>query len=190
MMGQSTSQFGLLRAIQDTELALMLSWRNAPAVRQNMYTTHEITLEEHLAWWEGTRESSRHRYFMYEYAGAPQGIVGFTGIDTANQNSSWAFYASPEAPKGSGSRMEVLALDYAFQELGLHKLCCEVLAFNTPVIRLHEKFGFRVEGVLRDQYKRDDEFIDIYCLGLLSEEWAEARDEMIAKLTRLSKGQS
>ncbi|SFM81877.1 UDP-4-amino-4,6-dideoxy-N-acetyl-beta-L-altrosamine N-acetyltransferase [Marinobacter pelagius] len=184
----STLQFGSLRPIRDSELELMLSWRNEPSVRQNMYTTHEIGLEEHLAWWATTKDSPRHRYFMYEYEGRPAGIVGFTGIDRGNQNASWAFYASPEAPKGSGSRMEVLALDYAFGELGLHKLSCEVLAFNTSVIRLHEKFGFQVEGVLRDQHKRGDEFIDVYRLGLLCREWADARDEMIAKLTRLSKG--
>lgn len=153
-----------------------------------MYTTHEISVEEHLAWWEKNRDSCHHRYFMYENDGEARGIVGFTGIDRANQNASWAFYASREAPRGSGSCMEVLALDFAFSELGLHKLCCEVLAFNTPVIRLHKKFGFKVEGVLREQYKREGAFIDIYQLGLLSREWAEARDEMITKLTRFSKG--
>lgn len=84
--------------------------------------------------------------------------------------------------------MEVLALEYAFNEIGLHKLCCEVLAFNAPVIKLHEKFGFKVEGILRDQYKRDGLFIDIYRLGLLAGEWADIRDHMVSKLTRLTKG--
>jgi len=84
--------------------------------------------------------------------------------------------------------MEILALDYAFNELGLHKLCCEVLAFNTPVVKLHEKFGFKVEGILRDQYHRDGQFIDIYRLGLLASEWERIRDVMISKLSRISKG--
>ena len=84
--------------------------------------------------------------------------------------------------------MELLALDYAFNELGLHKLSCEVLAFNTPVIKLHEKFGFKVEGILRDQYHREGTFIDIYRLGLLASEWTEVRNVMISKLSRISKG--
>ena len=185
---QSTSQLGLLRSIQDDELPLMLSWRNESSVRQNMYTTHEITMSEHLIWWKPIKGSDRHRYFMYEYGGVPLGIVGFTSIDSVSQNSSWAFYASPDAPKGTGSRMEALALDYAFEELRLYKLYCEVLAFNAPVIKLHKKFGFIVEGVLREQHKHDGEFTDIYRLGLFSTEWAEARNDMIVKLTRLSKG--
>jgi UDP-4-amino-4,6-dideoxy-N-acetyl-beta-L-altrosamine N-acetyltransferase len=182
------AQFGVLRPIKDPELELMLSWRNDPAVRENMYTTHEITPKEHLAWWERVSDSESQSYFMYEYNCQPLGIVGFTGIDRTSQNSSWAFYASPQAPKGTGSRMELLALDYAFNKLRLHKLCCEVLAFNTPVIKLHEKFGFKVEGVLRDQYRRDGRFIDIYRLGLLANEWADARNGIISKLLRFSKG--
>lgn len=181
-------QFGMLRPIKDSELELMLSWRNAPAVRENMYTTHEISLAEHVAWWERTNSSDHQHYFMYEFEGQALGIVGFTDLDRGNQNSSWAFYASPNAPKGTGSRMELLALDYAFNELGLHKLSCEVLAFNMPVIKLHEKFGFKVEGILRDQYHREGTFIDIYRLGLLASEWTEVRNVMISKLSRISKG--
>lgn len=181
-------QFGLLRPIKDSELELMLSWRNAPAVRENMYTTHEISLTEHMAWWERINSSDRQRYLMYEFQEQPLGIVGFTDLDRGSQNSSWAFYASPNAPRGTGSRMEILALDYAFNELGLHKLCCEVLAFNTPVVKLHQKFGFKVEGILRDQYHRDGRFVDIYRLGLLASEWESIRDVMISKLSRISKG--
>lgn len=182
------SQLGALRAIDDTELELMLSWRNSPAIRENMYSMHEISLAEHLSWWDHIIRSENHRYFMYEFQGKPLGIVGFTGVDRGNQNSSWAFYASPDAPKGTGSRMEILALDYAFNELRLHKLCCEVLAFNMPVIKMHEKFGFEIEGVFRDQYYRDGRFLDIYRLGLLASKWSEVRDDMIFKLRRISKG--
>ncbi|HDI3293788.1 TPA: UDP-4-amino-4,6-dideoxy-N-acetyl-beta-L-altrosamine N-acetyltransferase [Vibrio cholerae] len=187
-MIERQKEFGILRPIKDCELELMLSWRNAASVRENMYTTHEISQSEHLAWWERTKSSDRQRYFMYEFQDNPLGIVGFTDLDQGNRNSFWAFYASPTAPKGTGSRMEILALDYAFNDLGLHKLCCEVLAFNAPVIKLHEKFGFKVEGILRDQYRREGSFIDIYRLGMLASEWAEARNAMISKLSRIFKG--
>lgn len=152
-----------------------------------MYSTHEIPLNEHLAWWSRIKESDRHRYFMYEHQNQPLGIVAFVDIDPDNLNSSWAFYAAPCAPKGIGSRMEALALDYAFNELSLHKLYCEVLAFNEAVINLHQKFAFKIEGTLRDQYRRDGQYIDIYRLGLLSKEWAAVRDQMHARISQFSK---
>lgn len=178
--------FGRLRAIDSSELELILSWRNAPNVRQNMYTRHEISLSEHLAWWGRTRDRSDQRYFMCEVQGTPLGVVAFTQIDIGNENSSWAFYASPEAPKGTGSKMEYLALEYAFKDMGLHKLFCEVLAFNAPVIKLHQKFGFKIEGVLREQHSVDNSFVDVYRLGILAPEWDSQRESIRQKILKLS----
>src|SRR5207253_8227487 len=97
----------------------MLGWRNAPNLRANMYTRHEINMDEHLAWWARIQQRDDQRYFMYEAGEIPLGIIGFNGIDRTGENSAWAFYASPEAPKGTGSKMEFLALECAFGELGL-----------------------------------------------------------------------
>jgi UDP-4-amino-4,6-dideoxy-N-acetyl-beta-L-altrosamine N-acetyltransferase len=180
------AQFGCLRGIKSEELELMLSWRNASNVRLNMYTRHIISLEEHMAWWKRTQLSTDRQYFMYEKNGEPTGIVSFTNIDPANKNASWAFYAAPQAPKGTGTRMEWLAIEYAFNVLGLHKLHCEVLAFNEPVIKLHQKFGFRVEGVLRQHHKVEDNFVDIYKLGILFNEWAEKSSPMKERILKIS----
>lgn len=176
------SVLGHLRTIQDCELELMRSWRNAPTVRANMYTRHEISATEHLAWWERTSKRQDQQYFMYENGNTPLGIVAFTSIDLTNSNSSWAFYAAPDAARGTGARMEFLALDYAFNTLSLHKLHCEVLAFNTAVVRLHQKFGFLIEGTLRQHHKMDNGYVDIIQMGLLAEEWASKREMMHAKL--------
>lgn len=179
-------RFGILRPIEQTELELMLSWRNAPGVRANMYTQHEISKAEHLAWWERIQQRSDQIYFMYEAQGEPLGIVGFNDINDASRHSFWAFYAAPNAPKGTGSKMEFLALDHAFEKLTLHKLSCEVLAFNTPVIKLHQKFGFTIEGILREQQNIESEFIDVIRLGILQSEWQAQREAMLDRLTEFS----
>ena len=178
------NKFGTLRSIASTELELMLSWRNAPGVRENMYTRHEITMKEHLAWWKRVQGIASQKYFMFELGGLALGVVAFTEIDDVNGNASWAFYASPSAPAGTGSTMEFLALEHAFNHLNLHKLNCEVLAFNKPVIKLHKKFGFKTEGILREHHKVDDGFVDIYKLGILSSEWIEQKPLMQQKIKK------
>jgi RimJ/RimL family protein N-acetyltransferase len=62
-----------------------------------------------------------------------------------------------------------------------------VLAFNTPVIKLHQKFGFKVEGVFREQHKVNVDFVDTYRLGILAAEWQEQRQAMHEKLTGQTK---
>lgn len=175
-------EIGKLRSISDAELDLVRQWRNSPSVRRNMYTRHEISAEEHKGWWQRTRQRADQQYWMYERQGTPLGVVAFTAIDPVNENSCWAFYASPNAPRGTGSLMEILALDHAFSDMGMYKLYCEVLAFNTAVIKLHQKFGFGVEGVFRQHHKVDGTFVDIYRLGLFASEWAERREDLVDRI--------
>jgi UDP-4-amino-4,6-dideoxy-N-acetyl-beta-L-altrosamine N-acetyltransferase len=168
---------GALRPMREADLELVRAWRNAPEVASKMYTRHHISASEHKAWWVRTRDSEEQQYFLYEKDDVPLGVVSVTQIDKVNANCFWAFYASPSAPRGTGSRMEFLALEHVFGRLGLHKLSCEVLAFNKPVIRLHRKFGFQEEGVFRAHHKMDDDYVDIVRLGLLAWEWAGKREE-------------
>lgn len=184
----TSSAFGRLRPVTDDDREIMRVWRNIPSVREKMYTWHEISEDEHQQWWERTKSADCHRYFIYEYRNTPTGVVSFNNIDEGNQNASWAFYASPDAERGTGSRMEFLALDYAFFELKLHKLSCEVLDFNTSVIKLHKKFGFVDEGVFRQQYQRGRKFYDIHRLGMLASEWSDKRNDMLASIP-VSKGE-
>lgn len=178
------SELGILRDIDNSELELMRSWRNAPNVRANMYTRHEISHEEHQSWWKRAQERTDQKYFIYENSLKSSGVVSFTMIDHVNSNCAWAFYAAPDAAKGTGSKMEFLALEYVFNVLKLNKIYCEVLDFNTPVINLHKKFGFKEEGVFRAQHKTETGYSDIYRLGMLSLEWNENREAMLARINR------
>lgn len=180
------SSFGVLRQISDNELELMLEWRNSPHIRRNMYTQDEISLDSHLLWWEAMKNSGKHRYLMYDLNNQPSGIVAFVDVDQSNKNSSWAFYSSPSAAKGTGARMEFLALDYAFSELHLHKLYCEVLAYNLPVINMHKKFGFREEGIFVDQYFINESFVNVHRMGLTRSEWNGVRAKVEKRILLLS----
>lgn len=173
---------GKLKPLTSDEVERIRTWRNAPSVRGNMYTRHEIGPEEHMAWWQRTRDRADQKYFIYAQDCIPLGVVAFTAIDPASSHCAWAFYAAPSAPRGTGSRMEFLALDHAFGPLAMRKLHCEVLAFNAPVIKLHEKFGFQTEGIFRQHHNVDGEFVDVHRLALLAPQWAARRPELEHKV--------
>jgi len=164
-----------LRPVTNADLSAILGWRNHPDVRAMMYTTHAITSAEHAAFWQAERARADRQHFIAELDGAPRGVVSFSAIDMPNARADWAFYAALPAPPGTGRRMERLALDHAFGPLGLHKLGCEVLARNRRVIRLHRSFGFRIEGVMRDQIRRPDGWETVIRLAMLAPRWHEVR---------------
>lgn len=179
---QRLTTIGAFRQINDDEIELIREWRNAPSVRDNMYHRHEISKAEHSAWWKRVRRDVSKYYFFYVEKNQPLGVVSFSDVDLINKNCSWAFYACPDAPKGVGTKMEFNALDHAFFKLKLHKVYCEVLSSNLPVVKKHQKFGFHIEGTFREHHAFEGKFIDIYRLGILTTEWDVQREVMAAKI--------
>ena len=72
-----------------------------------------------------------------------------------------------------------------FKALGLRKLWCEVLASNEPVWKLHQKFGFQREALLRAHVIKGGQPQDVIGLGLLADEWPAVRPAMVERLARL-----
>lgn len=160
-----------LRTMLESDLPLVLSWRNAEDVRKNMYTSHIISEEEHRVWWDKKKFDPTSRLLIFEMENEPVGVVTFSNYTGEGGTATWAFYSGNRSRRGIGSLMERSALEYAFETLRLRKLECEVLAFNRPVINFHLKYGFTIEGVFRESYKRGDQYFDIYRLSMLSSEW-------------------
>jgi RimJ/RimL family protein N-acetyltransferase len=73
--------------------------------------------------------------------------------------------------KGYGTEAMRLALNFAFNELNLHRVQLSVFDYNERAIALYEKMGFVREGVYREYLQRDGKRYDMYLYGLLRREW-------------------
>ncbi|MBK9521659.1 MAG: UDP-4-amino-4,6-dideoxy-N-acetyl-beta-L-altrosamine N-acetyltransferase [Rhodocyclaceae bacterium] len=160
-----------LREINAEDLPMVLEWRNAEDVRNNMYTNHVISIDEHQSWWELQSKNPKTRLLIAELDAIAAGVITFTNYTGLEGVATWAFYSGDRTRRGVGAAMEVAALNYAFDNLQVRKLECEVLDFNMPVIRFHLRHGFRVEGILREAYIRDGKSFDIYRLAMLKRDW-------------------
>jgi UDP-4-amino-4,6-dideoxy-N-acetyl-beta-L-altrosamine N-acetyltransferase len=154
----------------EADLEQVLSWRNHPDVRRYMYTTHEIGLDEHREWFTGASTNPAIDLMIYESEGQGVGFVNITRT-RCSEVADWGFYLAPDAPKGAGRSLGYQALAYAFEKLGLHKVCGQALGFNERSITFHKALGFIKEGRLRDQHFDGNEFHDVVCYGLLKNEW-------------------
>jgi UDP-4-amino-4,6-dideoxy-N-acetyl-beta-L-altrosamine N-acetyltransferase len=156
--------------MQHTDLRLVLSWRNHPEVRRYMKTQHEITLHEHQHWFDSAVQDPQKHLLIFELDQRPMGFVNFNGVGQGGI-VDWGFYAAPEAPKGSGRQLGVAAIDHAFVQLKLHKVCGQAFAYNQRSIRLHLSLGFQQEGIFRDHHFDGECYHNVSCFGLLSNEW-------------------
>lgn len=173
-----------LRDLRPEDQAQLLAWRNLPEVARYMFSDHEITPAEHAAWFSGIGRDATRRYWVIVCDDEDVGLIHLYDIDSANSRCFWGFYlASPSVRgRGVGSSAWYLVLRYVFDELGLNKLCSEVLSFNEPAIGLHGRFGFQQEGLFRQHVVKGGEPIDVLRLALLREEWERRRQAIAARL--------
>ncbi len=175
-----------LRPLTEADLIMVLKWRNAPTVRQAMYTHHEISLDEHRAWYKRMQNDPSAHWFIYERrAGVPQGVVNFTNVDLVQRSAFWGFYACPDATLGTGIYLAIDALNLAFTEFDLAKINAEVLATNSNSLRFHKKVGFTVEGCFREHHFNGENRIDVIRFGMLAKEWPQHRARLLARIAEL-----
>ncbi|MHB0859213.1 MAG: GNAT family N-acetyltransferase [Anaerolineae bacterium] len=79
--------------------------------------------------------------------------------------------ARPYWSQGLGSHAFGLLLQYAFQELNLHRVQLTTFEYNQRALAVYHKFGFVHEGTFRERIERDGRRFDMYLMGLLASEW-------------------
>jgi UDP-4-amino-4,6-dideoxy-N-acetyl-beta-L-altrosamine N-acetyltransferase len=160
----------LIRPLEEDDLSMVLAWRNNPQIRSSMLRRHEILPGEHKEWFLHARKDETDRQLIVEELGEPIGFVRFKGV-MRDGIVEWGFYLRPNSPKGSGKKLGITALNYAFNQLKIYKVFGQVLESNAKSLKFHASMGFVREGVLRDQYYINGEYISMICFGLIVNEW-------------------
>jgi UDP-4-amino-4,6-dideoxy-N-acetyl-beta-L-altrosamine N-acetyltransferase len=173
MTEQQQGQY-FVRRMEVDDQELVLAWRNHPEVRRYMYNQHEISLAEHRSWFARASTDPCEHLLIFVQNDVPCGYASIQEID-AGRVADWGFYVAPEAPRGTGRKLGTAVLDYAFRQLGLHKLCGQALGFNERSIRFHLAIGFVQEGVLRQQHFDGRNYQNVVCFGLLNSEWQQKK---------------
>lgn len=161
---------GKVRNLQQSDLEDVLTWRNSPEIRKHMLTQHEISIEEHQLWFNKNSKDESKRLLIVEDENIPIGFVQFSNVESGGI-ADWGFYLRPNAKPGSGIKLGVNSLHFAFRELHLHKVCGQALATNHKSIKFHLNLGFTQEGTLRQQCYIAKSYLDLVEFGLLRSEW-------------------
>ncbi|MDQ0159609.1 GNAT family N-acetyltransferase [Alkalibacillus salilacus] len=101
------------------------------------------------------------------------GITSLINIDYKNRNAESIIDIGEKEYWGQGYGTEALnlLLNYAFQELNLHRVSLKVFSFNEKAIKLYQKLGFKEEGKSRQSLFRNGQWHDIIHMGMLQDEY-------------------
>lgn len=161
--------------LKECHLELIRKWRNSLDVSKYMYTNDFINFNRQKKWFNQIKKDKTKRFWIIKRDGKYIGVVNLYNIDKRNKRCYWAYYiAYPSMRgKGIGRLIELNVLKYVFDVLELNKLCATVLSFNEIVIKIHKKYGFKIEGYFRQYVFKDGIFQDVVCMSILKKEWKE-----------------
>ena len=166
-----------LRDLELADMIRILGWRNLPEVASYMYTDHQISEAEHARWFAGAMTDETKRYWVIELHGDAVGLANLYDIAASHKRCYWAFYLADDRVrgKGVGSFTERYVMRHVFEAMAFEKLCCEVLASNEAVVKMHQRYGFSIDGILRRHVIKAGQRVDVVTMSLLREEWASGR---------------
>lgn len=126
----------------------------------------------------------------------PIGLVSLQNISWRNRSCSIDLYLGNKKVRNSfvAGLTFYRVMEYCFDELNLHRVSAFVYSFNTRSWRLVERSGAVRELTLREHVARGGKLYDMYCYGLLRQEFEKLREEVLARfkgksLAEMVKGQ-
>lgn len=121
--------------------------------------------------------------FVIEYQGTVVGQITVSGLSFGSLASGAAGYWVSESVAGRGVTPTALALvvDWAFTNLGIHRMEVCIRPENEASLRVVRKLGFRYEGLRRRYIHIDGDWRDHFCFAVTID---EALGGLLARLTR------
>lgn len=162
-----------LRAIERGDLEKLRNWRNDRELRVFFREHREISIEAQLSWYEDVVLPCRDSYmFAITCDDELVGCAGLVYLNKIDRNADLSIYVGKDllyiddviAPKAAQ-----LLIEYAFNELNLHKLWTEVYSIDIKKQYFFEKIlGFKKEGTLSQHHYTLGKWVDSILYGKLN----------------------
>jgi RimJ/RimL family protein N-acetyltransferase len=165
-----------IRAIEKTDIEEIMRWINDPEVMENLLMRYPVSRYQEEKWIERALNegNDRNRVFAIETKqGEYLGGIGLHAINWENRNAEVGIVIGEKEHwnKGYGTDAMMTILDFAFNQMNLHRVYLRVYEYNARGLRSYEKCGFRKEGVSRDDRYAHGEYHDTIMMGVLKNEF-------------------
>lgn len=165
-----------LRAIEHSDLPLLVQWRNDPEIYNNFYEHEPLSLAMQQKWFEKYLQRSDEKFWIVETIDElrPIGTIALVDIDLRNRKAEIGrvLVASKEDRKnGFGRELLHLASRYSFNHLNLNRIYLEVFSDNVAAVEFYKKFGFTWEGCFRSHIYSQGSYRDVLVLSMLKDEY-------------------
>lgn len=164
-----------LRPFEEDDLIHFRKWSNDPEIRKLTGEVAPMNRAEAETWYKELR-ADRERVWFVVILKKGKRVIGEAGLLRMFKpwrctDMSMIIGEKDAWGKGYGTEAGRILLDYAFEELGFHRVSVGVVGFNERAMRYWAGLGFKKEGVWRESYYCDDKYSDFVMMSILEDEF-------------------
>ena len=166
-----------LYAIEREDLQQLRDWRNNPEFRKHFREYRELNMHQQEIWFDEkvVKDNSTLMFSIKDNSGELLGCCGFVYINWIHRHADLSLYIGRQDAyideEGYAEESCRLLLDYGFNELCLNKVWTEIYEFDDKKKTLYDMFGFKQDGLLRQNYWYDGKWWDSRILSILHQEF-------------------
>lgn len=162
-------------SLEVKHLEQVLRWRRSDHVTRVMFTDVDDDMDKQRKWFENIKNDDSCLYYIMEVDDKPIGLVSFSHINRQNKRAIWHFYIGDTDYLMLGAFIDAYVYNFAFEVLDLEKVICEVMDINDSIIKIRNKYGVRLVGVLEKHIFKNNEWHNIHLFEITKENWLKNR---------------
>lgn len=164
-----------LRTIEEEDLEFVRDTLADPRVRRPLTMVQPKNAESWQEFFEERLSDEESVDLAVSIDGEIRGLIWLFDLDQQAGHAEIGYWLAPDV-HGQGIMTEAarLVVEYAFEELRLHRVRGRALASNEASLGVLRNCGMTEEAVAREAANVDGEYVDMVHLGVLREEFEEA----------------
>ncbi len=141
------------------------------AINQRECFPNPYTIEMARNWIQYVRDNEAGTRFVIANNKEAIGEIGIVIQPDVHRYSGEIGFWIGESYWGKGLMTQALdwMVDHCFQELGLKRIFADVVEYNIASQKVLQKCGFELEGVLRQNIFKNDQFFDHYVFARVND---------------------
>jgi [ribosomal protein S5]-alanine N-acetyltransferase len=167
-----------LRALEIEDCDKIHQWRmDASIMAQTCGNVIFVSLARERIWVEEKSLNDQKDLYLaicLVESGEMIGYLSLLHIDWRNRMAEWGGLVIGRKDlwnAGHGTEAAHLMLDYAFQEMNLHRIYGYALEKHASSLRMIAKLGFKTEGILRGSVFKNNQYHNQVLISILRDEY-------------------
>jgi RimJ/RimL family protein N-acetyltransferase len=155
----------------------------------NALSGKSLSPEEHLSWLKNYYQKDNDFYWVVRDIKSNKriGTAALFDIDNRSRKAESGRTIILEDYRFLTFDVFLTRMKFAFDNLNLNKVYAKVRLSEQKILNFDKKLGYKVDGILREDWWDGEKFIDFYLISMLKSEFNKYRLDLYPKYLKILK---